>query len=84
MGEAAGVQVGDVDVLRRQLTVSRRRQREGRQVAVRAPKYVSERVVCLSDELVAMLAEHLRQHTPEGAPDRWLSTAHASRCTTTR
>lgn len=76
MGEAAGVQVGDVDFLRRQLTVSRQLQRDGREVAVRAPKYGSERVVYLPEELVTMLAEHVRQHTPEGAPDRWLFTVY--------
>ncbi|MGO4603047.1 tyrosine-type recombinase/integrase [Terrabacter sp. 2YAF2] len=77
MGEAAGVQVGDVDFLRRQLTVSRQLQRDGREVAVRAPKYGSERAVYLPDELVTILAEHVRQHTPEGSPDRWLFTAYA-------
>jgi integrase len=76
MGEAAGVQVGDVDFLRRQLTVSRQLQRHGREVAVRAPKYGSERVVYLPDELVTMLAEHVPQHTPEGVPDRWVFTAY--------
>lgn len=76
MGEAAGVQVGDVDFLRRQLTVSRQLQRDGRNVAVRPPKYGSERVVYLPDELVTMLSEHVRRHTPEGEPDRWLFTAY--------
>lgn len=51
-GEAAGVQVGDVDFLRRQLRVSRQIQRDGSTYAVRPPKYGSERTVYLPDELV--------------------------------
>ena len=76
MGEAAGVQVGDIDFLRRQLTVSRQLQRDGRDVAVVPPKYGSERVVYLPDELVTMLSQHIGQHTPEGEPGRWLFTAY--------
>ena len=49
LGEAAGVQVGDVDFLRRQLAVSRQLQRDGREVAIRQPKYGSERVVYLPE-----------------------------------
>ncbi len=76
MGGAAGVQVGDVDFLRRQLTVSGQFQRDGRDVAVVPPKYGSERVVYLPDELVTMLSQHIGAHTPEGEPDRWLFTAY--------
>ncbi|MDQ3402122.1 MAG: hypothetical protein M3548_01850 [Actinomycetota bacterium] len=35
-------------------------------------KYESERTIYLSDELIAILSEHVRQHTPEGEPSRWL------------
>ncbi len=73
-GEAAGVQVGDIDFLRRQLNVTRQLQRDGRGFAVRPPKYGSERVVYLPDELVTMLSQHLGEHTPDGEPDRWLFT----------
>lgn len=76
MGEAAGVRVGDIDFLRRQLTVTRQLQRNGRDVAVVPPKYGSERVVHLPDGLVTMLSQHIEQHTPEGEPDRWLFTAY--------
>lgn len=74
LGEAAGVQVGDIDFLRRQLRVSRQLQRDGDTFAIRPPKYGSERVVYLPDDLVAMLADHVARFTPTGAPDRWLFT----------
>jgi integrase len=87
-GEALGVQVGDIDFLARTLRVSRQIQRAkaadvaagkglveavaGITVMVRPPKYESERTVYLPDEVVAILAEHIRVHTPEGEPSRWL------------
>jgi len=87
-GEALGVQVGDIDFLGRTLRVARQLQRakaadiaEGKNlvdaaggitVVVRRPKYESERTIYLPDELVAILSEHVRQHTPTGMPDRWL------------
>ena len=46
-GEAAAVQVGDIDFLRRQLNVSRQLQRDGATYMVRPPKFGSERVVYL-------------------------------------
>lgn len=73
LGEAAAVQVGDVDFLRRTLAVSRQVQREnGGGVEVRAPKYGSERSVFLSDALVTMLAEHIARYRPGDDPKRWL------------
>ena len=72
LGEAAGVQVGDVDFLRRQLAVSRQLQRDGREVAVRPPKYGSERVVYLPEQLVTLLSEHVATYRPDGEPGRWL------------
>ncbi|GAC1382939.1 MAG: tyrosine-type recombinase/integrase [Marmoricola sp.] len=87
-GEALGVQVSDIDFLGRTLRVSRQLQRAkpsdieagknlvkaagGITVMVRAPKFESERTIYLPDELVAILAEHVRVHTPNGEPDRWL------------
>ena len=41
-------------------------------VVVRPPKYESERTIYLPDELIAILSEHVRQHTPDGEPTRWL------------
>lgn len=87
-GEALGVQVGDIDFLARTLRVKRQIQRAkpadvaagkdlveavaGITVIVRAPKYESERTIYLPDELVTILSEHVRQHTPTGEPTRWL------------
>lgn len=65
LGEVVAVQVGDVDLQARTLHVARQRQRE----ELRLPKYGSERVVYLPDELVALLAAYLPtvKH-----PDGWL------------
>jgi integrase len=87
-GEALGLQVGDIDFLARTLRVSRQIQRAkssdiaagrdlveaiaGITVMTRPPKYESERTIYLPDELVAILSEHVRQHTPSGEPSRWL------------
>ena len=40
--------------------------------SIRPPKYESERTIYLPDELVTILAEHVRLHTPNGDPTRWL------------
>lgn len=87
-GEALGVQVGDIDFLGRTLRVTRQLQRAKAAdisaakdlvdaageitVVVRPPKYESERTIYLPDELIAILSEHVRQHTPDGEPTRWL------------
>ena len=87
-GEGLGVQVGDIDFLGRTLRVTRQLQRAkpadieagknlveaagGIAVVVRPPKYESERTIYLPDELVTILAEHVRLHTPKGKPTRWL------------
>lgn len=71
LGEAAGVQIGDIDFLRRTLAVSRQVQRAGAgSVDIRPPKYGSERVVYPPDELVVMLSEHVR--TMGTLPGGWL------------
>lgn len=60
LGEAAGLQTADVDFLRRQINVQRQVQRAGKgQVDIRPPKYGSERVVPIPDELVTMLSKHV-------------------------
>lgn len=73
-GEAAAIQLGDIDFLRRQLTVSRQLQRDGTTYAVRPPKYGSERVVYLPDDLVTILSEHVSAHLPDAASEHWLFT----------
>ncbi len=73
LGEAAALQVGDLDFLRRRLHVRRQVQRAGGSaVEVRAPKYGSERTVFVPDALLELLAEHVAQHRPGGDPARWL------------
>src|SRR3954447_25810574 len=74
LGEAAGVQLGDIDFLRKSLKVSRQVQRvNGGAIDVRTPKYGSERVVYLADSLVNVLAEHVTAHGTTGSA-RWLFT----------
>ena len=74
LGEAAGVQVGDIDFLRRTLNVERQIQREGPGFEVREPKHGSERIVYLAPDLVAMLTEHIRLFRPGKDASRWLFT----------
>lgn len=87
-GEALGVQVADIDFLGRKLEVRRQLQRAkasdveaGRnlvsavgdvKMVIRAPKYESVRSVALCDELIELLAEHIRVHSPGRMTDRWL------------
>ncbi len=72
LGEAAAVQLGDVDFLRKTLKVSRQVQRvNGGAIDVRAPKYGSERVVYLDDSLVNLLAQHVATYGTTGK-DQWL------------
>lgn len=72
LGEAAGIQLGDVDFLRKTLKVSRQIQRlNGGDIDVRAPKYGSERVVYLADGLVNVLAQHVADYGTVGK-SRWL------------
>jgi integrase len=72
LGEAAAVQLGDVDFLRKSLRVSRQVQRvNGGAIVVRAPKYGSERVVYLADSLINVLAKHVTANGTIGN-GRWL------------
>lgn len=60
LGEAAAVQVGDIDFLRKRLQVSRQVQRTTKAggIEIRPPKYNSERTVYLANDLVLLLAKH--------------------------
>jgi integrase len=73
-GEAAAVQVGDIDFSGRRLRVARQLQRDGDTFAIRLPKYGSERVVHLPDALVEMLRAHVAAFLPDESPDLWLFT----------
>ena len=72
LGEAAAVQVGDVDFLRRTLKVTRQVQRVSAGVVeIRAPKYHSERLVYLPGGLVELLAAHV-EHVGTWGAVGWL------------
>jgi len=80
LGEAAAVQVGDVDFLRRQLAIRRQVQRAGgRRTEIRPPKYASERTVYLPDALVQLLAWHVQRFRPGDDPGRWMFEASVGR-----
>jgi hypothetical protein len=73
-GEAAAVQLGDVDFVGAALAVTRQVQRvNGGAIDVRAPKYGSERVVYLADGLVDLLAQHVADFGTIG-DKQWLFT----------
>jgi integrase len=72
LGEAAAVQLGDIDFLRNSMTVTRQVQRvNDGAIDVRAPKYGSERVVYLADSLVDLLAAHVAAFGTNGE-HQWL------------
>ncbi|WAC65752.1 site-specific integrase [Agrococcus sp. SL85] len=75
VGETSGVQLGDVDFLRRQLHVQRQIQRdETGAVQATPPKHGSERTVSLPDELVEMIAWHV-EHVGVRGSEQWLFMA---------
>lgn len=72
LGEASGLQFGDVNFLKRTLTV--RRQVQGQttdSVVVVSPKYGSGRTVYLPDDLVTMLSVHIERNELLGS-EQWL------------
>ncbi len=72
LGEAAGLQLGDLDFLRRTLSIQRQIQGQVNSKTVEvSPKYESARTVYLPDDLVRVLAAHLETCPPMGE-QRWL------------
>jgi integrase len=72
LGEAAGVQLGDVDFIRKSLQVTRQVQRApGATIVIRGPKYGSERVVHLADGLIDLIAQHVADVGTAG-DEQWL------------
>lgn len=74
LGEAAALQISDIDFLRREIRVTRQVQRaNGGVVEIRAPKYGSERTVYAPKQLIELLSQHvtLPSVTFEN-PQRWL------------
>lgn len=72
LGEAAGLQLADVDFLRRTISVSRQIQGSTKSAAeVVPPKHGSERVVYVAEELVQVLAVHVETVGVFG-DEKWL------------
>lgn len=60
LGEAAGLQVADIDFLGRRISVARQVLRgRGGEVEITLPKYESEREVPIPDQLAQVLASHI-------------------------
>lgn len=77
LGEAAGLQKGDVDFLGRRLHVQRQVQGQTRgQTREADPKAKSDRWVAIPEELVVILAEHIRTVGVMG-DEEWLFTPDA-------
>lgn len=73
LGEAAGLQVGDVNFLGRVLQVARQVQRgPGGTVVVKLPKYDSERPVFIAPALVELLSWHVAEHRKGTDRQRWM------------
>jgi integrase len=71
IGEAAGLQVGDIDFLRRTIHVQRQIQNRVGGLDVIGPKHNSERVVPVPDELVQRLSQHIEAIGVYG-DERWM------------
>ena len=79
LGEASGLQVGDIDFLRR--TVSVRRQVQGQTragIEVVPPKYGSERTVPVPEALTDLLSWHIHEVGVHGS-QRWLFASGSDR-----
>ena len=75
LGEAAGVQLGDVDFLRRTLSVQRQIQRSlPGTVAITPSKYGSERMVFIPEGLAEILASDVQNVGVRGS-EKWLFVA---------
>lgn len=71
-GEANGLQLRDIDFLRRTLSVARQIQGNTRSnTKAVPPKTGSERVVYIPQDLATLLSEHVATHGTQG-PDAWL------------
>ncbi|WP_245164936.1 tyrosine-type recombinase/integrase [Curtobacterium flaccumfaciens] len=71
IGEAAGLQVGDIDFLRRTIHVERQIQNEKQRLVVLPPKHRSERLIPVPDELLNRLARHI-EHVGVHGDEGWL------------
>ncbi len=74
LGEAAALQVTDIDFLRREIHVRRPAQRvNSGEVEIRLPKYNSERTIHAAQALIDMLAEHVAL----GLTNEWVFEGNA-------
>ncbi|MCS5732374.1 tyrosine-type recombinase/integrase [Herbiconiux daphne] len=72
VGEAQGLQVGDIDFLGRTITVTRQVTRApGVVVTTTPPKHGSERTIFAADDLLAAISAHIAEHGTVG-PEGWL------------
>lgn len=72
LGEASALKVGDVDFLKRTISVRRQAQRGRGETEIRLPKYGSERVVAAADGLLRLLAAQVTLMGLEGDREAWL------------
>lgn len=73
LGEAAALQVGDIDFLRREIQVRRQVQRaNGHAVEIRGPKYGSERTIPAPQGLLDLLSVHIAHWRAGTDPERWM------------
>lgn len=71
-GEVVGLQLDDIDFMRRQLHVRRQVQRESpHPVEIRAPKYNSDRTIHLPQSVLNEISRHLKDFGTYG-DDQWL------------
>lgn len=71
-GEVCGLQLGDIDFMRRQLHVRRQVQRESpHPVEIRAPKYNSDRTVHLPQSVLHEISRHVKDFGTYG-DEQWL------------
>ena len=72
LGEASGLQVGDIDFLRHTISVRRQVQGQTRAgIEIVPPKYGSERTIAVPEALTDLLSWHIRKVGVHGS-ERWL------------
>jgi integrase len=72
LGEAAALQVSDIDFLRRTITVNRQIQGSTAETTtIEPPKYGSERTIHVPRELLTMISSHIEKFAPRG-DERWI------------
>lgn len=79
LGEASGLQVGDIDFLRRTVSVCRQVQGQTKAtIEIVPPKYGSERTIAVPEALTDLLSWHVREVGVHGE-ERWLFASGSDR-----